>query len=125
MDAECAGREIVDAAIKVHTRLGPGLLEGVYESCLARELKNRKLDVRTQVSMPLYYEGTRLDTAYRLDMLIESQIIIEVKAVEALTALHRAQLLSYLRLAGHRLGYLLNFHTLHMRDGIKRLVNGY
>ena len=123
MDFEAIGREIVDSAIRVHTRLGPGMLESAYEACIEYELSRRSLAVRKQVPMPLRYEDMTLDIGYRLDLLIEDAVVIELKAVPQLLAVHTAQLLSYLRAGDYRLGFILNFNTVHMRDGIKRVVN--
>lgn len=109
--------------MRVHTALGPGLLEGVYEACLAFELKQRGLQVQTQVEMPVCYQGVSIDTGYRLDLLIERAVIVELKAVEKLMPVHEAQLLTYLKLADKRLGLLINFNVPHLRDGIKRIAN--
>jgi GxxExxY protein len=103
--------------------VGPGLLEGAYQACLTSELSRRGLTVQREVAFPVTYEGERIDLGYRIDLLVEESVVIEVKAIAALLPIHEAQLLSYLRLSGHRLGLLLNFHVLHMRDGIKRLVH--
>jgi GxxExxY protein len=113
---------IVDAAMKVHSALGPGLLEKAYEVCLVHELQSRGLVVVVQAALPVIYEGLRMDAGYRLDVLVEDTIIVELKAVDALNPLHEAQLLTYLKLSGKPLGLLLNFNVLHMRDGIKRLA---
>lgn len=115
--------QIVDAAMKVHTKLGPGLLESAYEACLAYELRGRGLGVDTQVSLPVIYEGVELDAGYRLDLFVESRVIIELKAVEKMIPLYDAQLLSYLKLSGCKAGLLLNFNVERMKDGIKRMVN--
>lgn len=115
-------REIVDAAFKVHKTLGPGLLESAYEACMAHELSLRNLDFRTQVVLPVVYEGVKLDAGFRLDMLVEERVIVEMKAVEKIIPLHEAQLLTYLRLSGLRLGLLINFNVLLIKDGIKRMV---
>lgn len=114
---------VVDAAMKVHTNLGPGLLEGVYEACLVHELRSRGLKVEAQVPLPVVYNGLRLDTAYRLDMLVEDEVIVELKAIEALAPIHEAQLLTYLKLARKRVGLLINFNVVHLRDGIVRIAN--
>ena len=124
MNEEEIGREIVDSAIKVHTALGPGLLETAYESCIEYELTLRKLSVKKQVPMPLHYREVVLDVGFRVDLLVEDRVLIELKTVQKLLPVHVAQLLSYLRLGNYKLGFLLNFNTLHMRDGIKRVVNG-
>jgi len=117
--------EIVDAALKVHTFLGPGLLESSYEACLAHELKLRGLAISTQYPIPLVYEGLRLDVSYKADVLVDNAIIVELKAVEKLLSVHEAQLLSYLRLTGFRVGLLINFHEEHLKDGIKRRVHRF
>lgn len=123
VDEETVSRHVLDSAMKVHTALGCGLLENIYETCLAYELTKRGLDVRKQVVMPVRYEDATLDMGYRLDLLVDDKVVVEVKAVEKLLALHRAQLLSYLKLGGFRLGLLLNFNTVHLREGIKRVPN--
>ena len=120
---EHIGRELVDSAVKVHTAIGPGLLESAYEACLGYELTCRGLNVRRQVPLPLRYREVEMDTAYRLDLVIESSVVVELKSVEQLLPLHQAQLLSYLKLGDFRLGYLLNFNTRRMKDGIRRMVN--
>jgi len=116
--------EIVDAAIQVHTVLGPGLLESSYEACLACELRERGLTVRTQVPLPLIYKTVRLEHGYRMDVLVEEAVVVEIKTILGFHPVHEAQLLTHLKLSGHRLGLLLNFHVPLMRDGIKRFVNG-
>ncbi|MGH7202113.1 MAG: GxxExxY protein [Planctomycetaceae bacterium] len=117
--------QIVDAAMKVHSALGPGLLESAYEACLAYELRSRGLHVATQVELPVVYEGVRLDVGYRIDLLIEGSVIVEVKSVDSLAAIHSAQLLSYLKLSDKRLGLLINFNVTRLKDGLKRLVNDF
>ena len=114
--------EIVDAGLKVHRALGPGLLESVYEQCLAHELTGRGIAVQRQVALPVTYDGLRIDAGYRLDMLVEGKIIIEVKSVEALSRLHHAQLLTYLKLSNCRTGLLMNFNAVLFKDGLKRLL---
>jgi len=114
---------VVSAAMKVHSVLGPGLLENAYEACLLHELKKRGTDVQTQVALPIQYDGERIDLGYRLDLLVEGEVIVELKAVERLLPIHEAQLLSYLKLSGKRLGLLVNFNVPHLKDGIKRMVN--
>ena len=123
MDFEAIAREIVDTAIRVHTRLGPGMLESAYESCIEYELGKRSLAVRKQVPMPLRYDDLTLDMGFRLDLLVEDAVVIELKSVQQLLPIHVAQLVSYLRAGDYRLGFLLNFNTAHMRDGIRRVVN--
>jgi GxxExxY protein len=115
---------ILDAAIAVHTALGPGLLESAYQACLAYELTSRGLRVQTQVPLPIKYRGVCVDAAYRIDLIVEDLVVIEIKAVERLAAIHEAQLLSYLKLSDKRLGLLINFHVLRLKDGYKRIVNG-
>ena len=115
--------QILDAAIKVHRELGPGLLESTYEVCLAYELRQRGLRVHTQVSLPVIYDGMRIDAGYRVDVLVEDQVIVELKAIEKVLPLHEAQLLTYLRLADKRLGILLNFNVTRLKDGFKRYAN--
>ena len=112
----------MDAAYTVHRALGPGLLESVYEVCLAHELTRRGHKVERQVSLPVVYDSVRLDAGLRLDLLVENSVVIEVKAVEALLPVHQAQLLTYLKLTGHRLGLLLNFNVPVIKDGIRRMV---
>lgn len=119
---QAVARAVVDAAIKVHSRLGPGLLESAYQACLAQELALRGLTVRSEVAIPIVYEGLELSTGYRLDLLVEECVVIEVKAADALHPVHSAQVLTYLQISGHRVGFLLNFNVLLMKQGIKRLV---
>lgn len=121
---EDVGHAVIGAALKVHTLLGPGLLETAYETCPAYELEKLRLRARRQVAVPIRYEELLIDQGYRIDLLVEDCVVLELKAVPAILPVHRAQLLSYLRLGGFKLGYLLNFHAAHMRDGIVRLVNG-
>jgi GxxExxY protein len=121
-DNQVSGR-IVDAAIKVHSALGPGLLESAYEACLLHELRKRGLDADAQVALPLAYDGVALDVGYRVDLLVEHAVIVELKAVEKVLPIHEAQLLCYLRLSRKRVGLIINFNTLHLKDGIKRMVN--
>jgi GxxExxY protein len=118
------GHAIIGAAIKVHSVVGPGLLESAYETCLLYELEKQGLPVRRQVMIPIRYEDLTIDNGYRVDLLVDEQVLVELKAVEAILPVHRGQLLSYLRLGGFRLGYLLNFNVARMRDGIVRMVNG-
>lgn len=114
---------VVDAAMKVHSALGPGLLENAYEACLEHELKKRGFRVERQVMLPVGYDGVQIDLGYRLDLLVEDAVIVELKAVEKLAPIHEAQILSYLKLSGRKLGLLINFNVLHLKDGIKRMVN--
>ena len=114
--------EIVDAGLKVHRTLGPGLLESVYEHCLAYEFEMRGIAARRQVALPIVYDGVRLDAGYRLDMVVEDAVILEIKAVDELTRLHEAQILTYLKLSGYRLGFLMNFNVPLFKRGLKRMA---
>lgn len=114
---------IVDAAIKVHTALGPGLLESAYEACLVYELRKRGRKVFSQVELPVIYEDVRLDVGYRIDLLVDDCVIVELKAVDKILPIHEAQLLSYLKLSGFKVGLLINFNVMRLKQGIKRLVN--
>jgi GxxExxY protein len=118
------GDAIIAAAMKAHSILGPGLLESAYETCLLYELEKRGLPVRRQAMIPIRYESLLIDNGYRADLLVADRVVVELKTVEAILPIHRAQVLSYLRLGGFKLGYLLNFHVAHLRDGIVRMVNG-
>lgn len=117
------GERIIGAAMRVHTGLGPGLLESAYEVCLHHEPCLSGLHVERQVNLPIRYDGLSLASGYRLDLVVERQIVLELKAVEKLSALHTAQLISYLKLGGYPVGYLLNFNVIHLRDGIRRIMN--
>ena len=123
MTEEESGHLVIGAAIKVHSAVGPGLLESAYESCLLYELEKQKLPVRKQVLIPIRYQDLTVDNGYRVDLLVGERVVVELKVVETILSVHRAQLLSYLRLGGFKLGYLLNFHVALMRDGIVRIVN--
>lgn len=118
---DISGR-VIGAAMKVHSVLGPGLLESAYEACLVHELKKAGLKTETQIALPLRYDGVQIDIGYRLDLLVNDVLIVELKAVDKLTSLHQAQLMSYLKLSGKRVGLLINFNTEHLRDGIKRII---
>jgi len=115
--------KIIDAAMKVHSALGPGLLEHVYEICLCYELKKRGLHAQTQVQLPVCYDSIELDAGYRLDLLVENSVIVELKSVDKLLPIHQAQLLTYLKLSDKSIGLLINFNAVHLRDGIKRMVH--
>jgi len=117
-------REIINAAMKVHSALGPGLLESAYEACLAYELGKAGLKVDAQLALPVVYDGIRLDIGYRIDLLVQDLVVIELKTVETVTPVHQAQLLSYLKLSGKSLGLMINFNVVHLKDGIKRYVIG-
>lgn len=115
--------KIIELSIKVHKSLGPGMLEGAYEICLTHELVKNGFKVERQKKLPITYEGIRLDAGYRIDLIVNDSVIVEVKAVERLNPVHEAQLLSYLRMTGVRLGLLINFNMKMLRDGVKRVVN--
>jgi GxxExxY protein len=117
------GTIIVESAIEVHTHIGPGLLESSYQKCIVHELENRGLTALEEVHLPLRYKGIKLDCGYRLDLLVNQRVIVEIKTVKSLLDIHKAQLLTYLKLNECKLGYLLNFKTSRMRYGIKRMVN--
>jgi GxxExxY protein len=114
---------VFDCALKVHQSLGPGLLESAYEECLFYELKKSNLDVQKQKALPLVYEEVKLDVGYRIDIIVENKLIIEIKSVEALNEVHFAQLLTYLKLTDCKLGLLINFNVALIKNGIKRIVN--
>ena len=115
--------EIIGCAIKVHNALGPGLIESAYEVCLAHEINKQGLGVQTQVALPVIYDNIKLDAGYRLDLLVEQRVVLELKAVERLIPIHEAQLLSYLKLSRLPLGLLINFNVRLLRDGIRRIAN--
>lgn len=116
---------IIGAAIDVHRQLGPGLLESSYEVCLAYELRRLGLNIRTQIPLPVVYKDVRLEAGYRIDILVENRVIVEVKAVDGLASIHTAQILTYLKLRELKLGLLINFNSVRLTDGIKRVLNGY
>jgi GxxExxY protein len=118
-------RRIIGAAIEVHRRLGPGLLESAYEICLAFELRRLGLRVEEQKPLPVVYRDVKLDCGYRLDLVVEDAVVVEIKAIDQLAPIHVAQLLSYLRLSGKRVGLLINFHVRVLRNGLKRIVNDF
>ena len=113
---------VIGCAMRVHSRLGPGLLERAYHRCLVHELAKLDMVVESQVALPINYDGLKIDAAYRVDLRVEGVVLVEVKAVDTVLPVHHAQLLSYLQLSGIHLGLLLNFNVVHMRDGIKRLI---
>jgi len=122
MDYEHITSVVIGCAMKVHSFLGPGLLESAYETCLVHELKKNGIKVLSQVALPVVYDGVQLDAGYRIDLLVDDRIVVELKTVENLTALHQAQLMSYLKLSGKKVGLLINFNVVHLKDGIKRVV---
>ena len=114
--------QVVDASFRVHSTLGPGLLESVYEVCLQHELRKRGLRAERQVELPVLYDEIRLDAGYRIDLLVQDEVVLELKAVDDLLPIHTAQLLTYLKLSGRELGFLINFNSVLIKDGIKRKV---
>jgi GxxExxY protein len=119
---EQVASQIVDAAFQVHSKLGPGLLESVYEACLAHELSKRAMQVDRQLTLPIEYDGIRLETGLRLDLLIDDCVIVEVKTVDALAPVYHAQILTYLKLTGLRLGLLINFNVPLIKQGVRRIA---
>lgn len=119
---EAVAKHVLDAAFRVHSELGPGLLESVYETCLAWELESQRIEVARQVVIPIRYRQRELVSGLRLDTLVDRRVIVEVKAINGFTPIHQAQLMSYLKLADLRLGFLLNFNAISMKDGIKRII---
>lgn len=117
-------QQIVDAAYRVHTTLGPGLLESVYETALAYELEKRGLHITRQQAIPVVYEAVRIHTGFHADLVVEDKVIVEIKALETIAPVHKRQLLTYLKLADKRLGLLINFNVALIKDGITRIVNG-
>ena len=114
---------IIDLAMKVHTALGPGLLESAYEACLKYELTSKNIHVLTQVMLPIRYHGIEIEAGYRLDLLVEDEVIVELKAIDKIHPIHEAQLLSYLKLADKKVGLLINFNVSRLKYGIKRIIN--
>ena len=122
--AQQVSHAVLTGAMRVHSELGPGLLESTYTACLQHELQKAGMHSQTQVALPVIYDGVRLDIGYRIDLLVENLVVIELKSVDALAPIHKAQLLSYLKLSGKSLGLLINFNVVHLKDGIQRFVNG-
>jgi GxxExxY protein len=121
-EVERVGKIVLDSAFKVHSDLGPGLLESVCETCLAYEIRKRDISVGTQSVFPIVYRDVRIESGLRLDMVVDDCVIVEIKAVERWNAIYEAQLLTYLKLSKIRLGFLINFNVLHLKDGIRRMV---
>lgn len=115
---------VITAAMRVHSELGPGLLESTYTACLQYELRKAGFRSDAQVGLPVVYDGVKLDIGYRIDLLVENVVIVELKSVDAIAPVHQAQIISYLKLSGRSLGLLINFNVPHLKDGIKRFVNG-
>lgn len=124
MELDEISGQVIGAAIAVHRELGPGLLESAYEACLVHELRQRGVQIEQQIPQPVFYKGLQLECGYRLDLLVENRVIVELKAVETLLPIHEAQLLTYLKLRQLRLGLLINFNVPILKHGIKRLLNG-
>jgi GxxExxY protein len=121
-NVERVGKIVLDAAFKVHTALGPGLLESVYETCTAFEVRESGVKVATQVALPVIYQGIKMDAGLRPDMVVEESVIVEFKSVDTMHPIFDAQLITYLKLTGIRLGFLINFNVIHLKNGIKRIV---
>src|SRR5580698_4482206 len=124
LTAQQVSHAIITAAMKVHTELGPGLLESTYTACLQYELARAGVQSAAQVGLPVVYCGVKLELGYRMDLLAEDLVVVEIKSVETISPIHQAQLLSYLKLSGKSIGLLINFNVVHLKDGIKRFVNG-
>ena len=124
MDIEAVAHEVIDSSIKVHSILGPGLLESAYKACLAYELRKRGLTVQTEVELPIIYDSVKVSAGYRVDQIVEDCVIVELKAVTRVLDVHDAQLLSHLKLSGMKLGFRINFHVVRLKHGIRRMVNG-
>jgi GxxExxY protein len=124
MKANEVSQAVIGSAIEVHRTLGPGLLESAYEECLAREFALRQIPFERQKPLPVEYKGVKLDCGYRLDFLVAEMVVVEVKAIDALLPLHEAQLLTYLKLGGWKIGLLINFHVTLLKNGLRRVVNG-
>lgn len=122
VEVDAVGKVLVDSAFRVHNELGPGLLESVYEECLCHELRSRGVPFERQVALPIVYRELRLEGGLRLDLIVSAAVIVEIKSVEKTLPVHQAQLLTYLKLTGFRLGYLVNFNVPLIRDGIQRVV---
>jgi len=123
MDIESIFKIVLDCSFKVHSALGPGLLESAYEECLFYEIQQSGLNVVKQAPLPLVYEDIKLNIGYRVDLLVENKVLVELKSVEALADIHMAQILTYLKLSGCKLGLLVNFNVKHLKEGIKRVIN--
>jgi GxxExxY protein len=124
LSAQEVSRAIITAAMRVHSELGPGLLESAYQACLQHELCLVGIASANQVGLPVVYRGTKLELGYRMDLLVEDLVVVEIKSVDAISPVHQAQVISYLKLSGKSIGLLINFNVVHLKDGIKRFVNG-
>ena len=123
MELDQVTEKIIGAAMKVHSALGPGLLESAYQACLFPELEKQDISVRSEVLLPVVYEGETIDVGYRMDLLVDEQVVVELKSVDKVLPIHEAQLIKYLKLSTKKVGLLINFNVLHLRDGITRRVN--
>lgn len=124
LSAQSVSHAIITAAMRVHSELGPGLLESAFQACLQHQLREGGIRSEAQVALPVVYHGTKLDVGYRIDLLVENLVIVEVKSVDAISPVHQAQVISYLKLSEKSIGLLINFNVAHLKDGIKRFVNG-
>ena len=124
LSAQEVSHAVITAAMKVHTELGAGLLESAYQACLHYELQEAGVQSACQVGLPVVYRGVKLEIGYRMDLLVENLVVVEIKSVDAISPVHQAQIISYLKLSGKSLGLLMNFNVVHLKDGIKRFVNG-
>jgi GxxExxY protein len=124
LTAQQVSHTIITAAMKVHSELGPGLLESAYQACLQHELQQAGFQAATQVGLPVVYRGVRLEIGYRMDLVVEGLVIVEIKSVDAISPIHQAQIISYLKLSSKSLGLLINFNVVHLKEGIRRFVNG-
>ena len=124
-EREELSKRVIGAAIEVHKQLGPGLLESVYECCMVDELQRRGINVRSQIPVPLFYKGKELKKEFKLDLLVENELVLELKAVENIIPLYEVQLLTYLRLTNKTLGLLINFNEVLLKNGLRRVINGY
>jgi GxxExxY protein len=124
MSAQEVSHAVITAAMQVHTELGPGLLESTYQACLHHELEAAGVQSACQIALPVVYRGVKLDIGYRIDMLVEGLVVVEIKSVDAISPVHQAQVISYLKLSGRSIGLLINFNVVHLKEGIRRFVNG-
>ena len=124
LNAQEVSHAIITAAMRVHSELGPGLLESTYQACLQFELRETGIRSEVQVGLPVVYRGVKLDLGYRMDLVVEDLVVVEIKSVEGISPVHQAQVISYLKLSGKSIGLLINFNVVHLKDGIKRFVNG-
>lgn len=123
MDTNQVTEKVIEAAMRVHSALGPGLLEKAYHACVLHELEKQEFLVESEVLLPVYYDGVGIDAGYRIDLLVEDQVVVELKSIDKVIPIHEAQLITYLKLSCKKVGLLINFNVLHLRDGITRRVN--